>query len=282
MASAWPTFALWWYGRPSATLLAGADHAVDPILGRPVAFYMFTLPAWEAIAGWLVTVAVLLLVLAVFSAVVSRGGGVFARRRAPEAPRGLALTWALFLLALSVAGLARAIRAAAGGPHDLRRRDVHRRPRPADGIAIVAALLVLGALAAASAGVTRRSLVWLAAAAAPAAIAYLLAGAVASYVSGFIVKPNELVREASVHRAQHRVHAAGVRSQPDRGAAVSGGGRPSRRRILPPTPQRCRTSGSGTGVSCRTRCGSCRRSAPTTTSRISTSIATRSTACRGR
>ncbi len=70
MASGWPTFALWWYGRPSATLLAGADHAVDPILGRPVAFYMFTLPAWEAIAGWLVTVAVLLLVLAVLSAVV--------------------------------------------------------------------------------------------------------------------------------------------------------------------------------------------------------------------
>ena len=33
MASGWPTFALWWYGRPSATLLAGADHAVDPILG---------------------------------------------------------------------------------------------------------------------------------------------------------------------------------------------------------------------------------------------------------
>src|SRR5262249_15378306 len=102
MASAWPTFALWWYGRPSATLLAGADHAVDPILGRPVAFYLFTLPAWEAIAGWLITVAVLLLVLAVLFALVSSGGGAFARRRVASAvPRGLALTWALFLVALA-------------------------------------------------------------------------------------------------------------------------------------------------------------------------------------
>ena len=196
MASAWPTFALWWYGRPSATLLAGADHAVDPILGRPVAFYMFTLPAWEAIAGWLITVAVLLLVLAVFFAVVSRGGGVFAgRRRGPEAPRGLALTWALFLLALGAQvwlGRYELLLADhtifAGATYT----DVHVR---LTAITIIAALLVLGALAAASAGVTRRSLVWLAAAAAPAAVAYLIAGAVASYVSGFIVKPNELVRE---------------------------------------------------------------------------------------
>src|SRR5204863_3426984 len=56
-------------------------------------------------------------------------------------------------------------------------------------------LLVLGAVAAASAGMKRRSFLWLAGAAAPAAAAYFLAGAVASYVSGFIVKPNELVRE---------------------------------------------------------------------------------------
>jgi uncharacterized protein len=196
MASGWPTFALWWYGRPSATLLAGADHGVDPILGRPIAFYLFTLPAWEAIARWLITIAVLLLVLAVFFAVVSRGGGVFAgRRRAPEVPRGLALTWALFLLALGVQiwlGRYELLLADhtifAGATYT----DVHVR---LTAIAIVAALLVLGALAAASAGVTRRSFVWLAGAAAPAAGAYLLAGAVASYVSGFIVKPNELVRE---------------------------------------------------------------------------------------
>jgi uncharacterized protein len=196
MASGWPTFALWWYGRPSATLLAGADHAVDPIFGRPVAFYLFTLPAWEAIAGWLITIAVLLLVLALVFTIVSRGPGmVLGPRRASGVPRGLALTWALFLLALGAQvwlGRYELLIADhtifAGATYT----DVHVR---VTAITIVSALLVGGALAAASAGVTRRSFVWLAGAAAPAAAAYLLAGAVASYVSGFIVKPNELVRE---------------------------------------------------------------------------------------
>src|SRR3954463_12263336 len=148
MASGWPTFALWWYGRPSATLLAGADHAVDPILGRPVAFYLFTLPAWEAIAGWLITIAALLLVLAVFFAMVPRGGGVFAGRRgASGVPRGLALTWALFLAALAAQVwlgryelLLDDHTIFAGATYT----DVHVR---LTAITIVAALLVLGALA---------------------------------------------------------------------------------------------------------------------------------------
>jgi uncharacterized protein len=196
MASGWPTFALWWYGRPSATLLAGADHAVDPILGRPVAFYLFTLPAWAAIAGWLITIAVLLLVVAVFFTAVSRGPDMIrGLRPASWVPRGLASTWALFLVALAAQVwlgryelLLDDHTIFAGATYT----DVHVR---LTAIAIVAALLVVGALAAAFAGMTRRSLVWLAGAPAPAAAAYLLAGIVAAYVNGFIVKPNELVRE---------------------------------------------------------------------------------------
>jgi uncharacterized protein len=196
MASGWPTFALWWYGRPSATLLAGADHAVDPILGRPVAFYLFTLPAWAAIAGWLITIAVLLLVVAVFFTAVSRGPDMIrGLRPASWVPRGLASTWALFLVALAAQVwlgryelLLDDHTIFAGATYT----DVHVR---LTAIAIVAALLVVGALAAAFAGMTRRSLVWLAGAPAPAAAAYLLAGIVAAYVNGFTVKPNELVRE---------------------------------------------------------------------------------------
>ena len=26
---------------------------LDPIFGRPLGFYLFTLPAWQLIAGWL-------------------------------------------------------------------------------------------------------------------------------------------------------------------------------------------------------------------------------------
>ena len=44
MMSEWPTFAPWWYaGGPP---LAAAPQ-VDPIFGRPIPFYLFTLPAWQ-------------------------------------------------------------------------------------------------------------------------------------------------------------------------------------------------------------------------------------------
>ena len=30
---------------------------VDPIFGRPLPFYLFTLPAWQLVTGWLLTIA---------------------------------------------------------------------------------------------------------------------------------------------------------------------------------------------------------------------------------
>src|SRR5207245_8075396 len=48
MMAEWSTLALYWYA-PSAT------GTVDPIFGRPLNFYLFTLPAWQLIAGWLTT-----------------------------------------------------------------------------------------------------------------------------------------------------------------------------------------------------------------------------------
>jgi uncharacterized membrane protein (UPF0182 family) len=196
MASAWPTFALWWYGRPSATLLAGADHAVDPILGRPIAFYLFTLPAWDAIAGWLISMAVLLLIVAAALTVISRSAGTTGSfRGASGVPTGLALAWALFLAAVGAQVWL--------GRYELllddhtiftgaTYTDVHVTLMAKT---IVAVLLGVGAVIALIAGLTRRRFIWLAGAAAPAAVAFVIGGIVATYVSGFIVKPNELVRE---------------------------------------------------------------------------------------
>ena len=198
MASDWPTFALWWYGRPSSVLLAGADRAADPIFGRPIAFYLFTLPAWQHLAGWLTTVAFLLLVMSLFFALVSASTGMAAGRsvrRASGMYPGLAFSWALVLLAIAAqTWLGRYERLLedhtifAGATYT----DAHVT---LTGSAIVAIALALGALAAAAAGVTRRSALWLAGAALPAVAAYLITGAIASYVNSFIVKPNELVRE---------------------------------------------------------------------------------------
>src|ERR1700693_3324680 len=47
----WPTLALFWYAPESAGV-------VDPIFGKPLNFFLFTLPAWQLIANWLLTLAV--------------------------------------------------------------------------------------------------------------------------------------------------------------------------------------------------------------------------------
>ena len=59
MAAQWPTLALYWYA-PRAT-----GSVADPILAGRSNFYLFTLPAWQLIAGWLLTLAVIACVLAV-------------------------------------------------------------------------------------------------------------------------------------------------------------------------------------------------------------------------
>ena len=55
LSSDWPTIALWWYGRP----MVNPASVLDPIFGRPLNFYLFTLPAWQLAAGWFMTLAVL-------------------------------------------------------------------------------------------------------------------------------------------------------------------------------------------------------------------------------
>jgi uncharacterized membrane protein (UPF0182 family) len=52
MMASWTTFALFW-DAPADT------SSLDPIFGRPLGFYLFTLPAWQLIAGWLLTVGVI-------------------------------------------------------------------------------------------------------------------------------------------------------------------------------------------------------------------------------
>jgi len=63
------------------------------------------------------------------------------------------------------------------------------------GLLLVAFALVLGAAIAMVNAVRQPGILWLGVAVAPAILVYAVVGVVGSYVSGFIVKPNELVRE---------------------------------------------------------------------------------------
>src|SRR5271170_2845318 len=58
MMAEWPTVALFWYA-PRAT-----GSVVDPIFGKPLSFFLFALPAWELIAGWLLTLGIITCLLA--------------------------------------------------------------------------------------------------------------------------------------------------------------------------------------------------------------------------
>src|SRR5436309_6993732 len=97
MMAEWSTLALYWYA-PSATGTA------DPIFGRPLNFYLFTLPAWQLIAGWLTTLAVITCAVAGFFIVITGGTRALAGRRGGDIGsswRGLSITFAFLLLMLA-------------------------------------------------------------------------------------------------------------------------------------------------------------------------------------
>jgi uncharacterized membrane protein (UPF0182 family) len=98
MAAQWQTLALWWY-TPQ-----GAAGVADPVFGRPLEFYLFTLPAWQLILGWLLTLSVISCVVAtVFLLVSGSSRALTGRASLSELPwRGLSV--AVGFLLVIVAG----------------------------------------------------------------------------------------------------------------------------------------------------------------------------------
>ena len=192
MMAEWPTLALFWYA-PHAT-----GGVVDPIFGKPLNFFLFTLPVWQLITSWLLTLAVITCVLALFFVLITGGTGVLAGRRSRYVAlpwRGFSITFAFLLLVLAaLAYIGRFERlfddhTIFGG---VTYTDAHVTLA---GMIIVCAALVFGAAIAAVNAVSMQRGRWLVAAALPAAVGYIGLQVVAWYVSSFIVKPNELVRE---------------------------------------------------------------------------------------
>jgi uncharacterized membrane protein (UPF0182 family) len=164
-----------------------------------LSFYLFTLPVWQLIAGWWLTLALIACALAALLLILTRGAGLWTRwPAAPEQARlwgGLALSLAAVLLALAAyVYLGRYDRLYQEGTifSGVDYTDAHVT---LGGLLGVCAALVGGALIAllcAGAVLSRR---WLLAAAVPAVVVYLLVSLAGGYVSSFIVKPNQLVRE---------------------------------------------------------------------------------------
>jgi uncharacterized membrane protein (UPF0182 family) len=192
MEAQWSTLALYWYAPRNS------GNVSDPIFGLPLNFYLFTLPAWHLIVGWLLTLSVLSCVLAVLFIVITGGTRALGGRLSGglQLPwRGVSITFGilLFILALHVYV----------GRFDLlfEHHTIFEGVTYTDahvtltGLLIVSWALVLGAVIAIAGAVVKPRGRWLVAAIAPAVICYVAVGLVGWYVSSFIVKPNELVRE---------------------------------------------------------------------------------------
>jgi uncharacterized membrane protein (UPF0182 family) len=188
----WPTFALYWHApRPAGDLL-------DPIFGKPINFYLFALPAWQLVAGWLLTLAVIACLIGVFFVFVTGSTRMLVGTRG----RYISLPWRGFCLAFAFLLLALAMRAYLSRFEQLLENhtifdgatytDAHVT---ITGMLVVCAALVLGAAIACINLVSAPRVRWLLGAVVPAVVCYLAVQILGWYVSSFIVKPNELVRE---------------------------------------------------------------------------------------
>src|SRR6266436_4324692 len=192
MTEHWMTLALFWDAPRNSTML-------DPIFGRSLDFYLFTLPAAQLISGWLLTLSVIACVIAAAFVVVTGGARVLTEWRSSAAQarlwRGLSICLAAFFLMLAVrAYLGRFERLFQDSTvfSGVTYTDAHVT---LSGTLVVCAALIVGAAIAGIAAVLAPRPRWLLATAVPAIACYLVLAAVRWYVSGFIVAPNQLVKE---------------------------------------------------------------------------------------
>ncbi len=197
---------------------------MDPIFGKPLNFFLFTLPAWQLITGWLLTLAVITCVLAVFFILITGGTRVLAGRRSRYVTlpwRGLSITFAFLLLILAMrVYLGRFERlfddhTIFGG---VTYTDAHVT---LTGMLVVCAALVLGAVIAAVNAVSVPRGRWLVVAILPAAVCYVVLQGVALVRQQLYRQTERTGSRAALHCPQHRPDAAGLRIEPGLAARVS-------------------------------------------------------------
>ena len=202
MMAEWPLLSAYWHAPPPS-------GARDPIFGRPIVFYLFTLPVWKLLTGWILTLAVIVGAVAVFFVAVSGGTRMVSRAWGPIHRAGSSTgtsgigAWRGLSVAVAVALLAIAARIYLSRFERIfQDHTVFAGVTYTDanvtlgGMLIVAIALAFGALVALVNAMIRPRLRWLVASIVPAVVCAALVAVVAWYVNNFVVKPNELVRES--------------------------------------------------------------------------------------
>jgi uncharacterized membrane protein (UPF0182 family) len=177
-SSDWSTFALF-------VNRAATTSPPDPIFGRPLSFYLFTLPVLDSVAGWLLAISVIGLIAAIFLSITDMTGTF----------KGVSFALSLVLIAIAFQvyvsrySLLTDDNALITGARYVDDKIV------IPGLAFVIGALVLGA-AIAAANMRGGRIRNLGLAVAVPALTYVVAGVLAPfYVTTFVVRPNELVRE---------------------------------------------------------------------------------------
>src|SRR6185503_12161665 len=173
--------------------------------------YLFTLPVWKLVTGWILTLAVIVGAVAAFFVAVTGSTQLLTQRWGPGARAGTSTVnksagagaWRGLSIAFAVALLTMAARVYLSRFDRLFQdhtvfagvtyTDAHVT---LTGMLVVSIALGLGAVAALANAVMQPRLRWLIAALVPAAVCAAVMVVVGWYVNNFIVKPNELVRES--------------------------------------------------------------------------------------
>jgi uncharacterized protein len=193
MKEGWQKFALYLHQTPTQTF--------DPIFNKPLGFYLFTLPVYDLLSGWLTAISVIIFLGAIVSSLVAipqaglKSGAAPTRRATSFA----AVSWAFALVLL---GLALDVYLSRY-PYLWDDHQTFSGVTYTEAIYLLPALrlvtisLVVGAVLAAVNALTQKRLrLLLVALALPIAVYVVGAVIVPAYVTSFVVKPNELGREA--------------------------------------------------------------------------------------
>lgn len=193
MRALWREFALYFH-QPGTTL-------ADPIFNKPVSFYLFTLPVYQAIGSWLFYISIIILVASIAYAVLATTqeaetftGKTSSARKTSLAVVSCALAACLLIIAWNVL-LSRY-------PYLWQDHQIFSGVTYTEanyylpGLRWVAIALLIAAILALINAFTLRRIRVLAAGVALPIVVYVIAGMlIPAYVTNFVVKPNELGRE---------------------------------------------------------------------------------------
>ena len=189
----WPVLGLFWYA-PHAT-----GGATDAIFGKPLNFFLFTLPAWQLINNWLLTLAIATCAVAVLFLFITSGSRTSREAKTQLWPSAVARTLphdCLSAARVGDDGLSSTAYQTLLEHHTIfdgvNYTDAHVS---IPGALILCATLLLGAAIAAVNALRESRGRWLLIAIAPAILCYVVIGIIGWYVGNFIVNPNQLDRE---------------------------------------------------------------------------------------